>query len=235
MLIFNRMLFPALRWASDDGGQGGGNSPADADDDKTPETETTPENSGDSGGGSDERTFTQADIDRIVQDRVKRAKQSGVNDVLEKLGVESLDDLEAAYKAHKEREDAEKSEVERLNDRVERLQKDKADLMAQVQQEQEKRHTILREQALRSVAKSASDPEDVILWAKANQAEAFSAIVDEDGKVDSKAAEKIAEECKKAKPHYFGATAPGSPSNRDGKVPQKDVDKVIGKRPLTRL
>lgn len=60
-----------------------------------------------------EKTFTQADVDRIIGERIARAKESYAD----------YDDLKAAASRLKEIEDAGKSEQQKLNDQLADLQK----------------------------------------------------------------------------------------------------------------
>lgn len=64
----------------------------------------------DTGGGDADRTFTQADVDRIVQERVARVKNTPPAD---------YDQLKAAAAELEQLRDAERSELERANGRAE--------------------------------------------------------------------------------------------------------------------
>lgn len=64
----------------------------------------------------DEKRFTQADIDRIIGERVKRGEESAVSKLLESFGVKSTDDIKAALEKIKTLEDAQKSELQKAQD-----------------------------------------------------------------------------------------------------------------------
>ena len=87
------------------------------------------------------------------------------------------------------------------------------------------------------MAKEARAPEDVILWAEANAADALGSAVTEDGQIDTKALQAIVEQCKKARPHWFGADSAGTPSNTGGRAasPGKDREKILERLPHRRL
>lgn len=61
-----------------------------------------------------EKTFTQADLDRLIQDRLQKQEQSFLN----KLGVSKLDDAKTAVGKVKEIEDAQKTQAERDAERL---------------------------------------------------------------------------------------------------------------------
>ncbi len=87
---------------------------------------------------ADPPKFTQADVDRLLGDRAKRAEEATQAKILESVGVKSLDDLK------KIKEDADKARAAQLNDlqkaqqqaadekaRADKAEKDKADALAQ--------------------------------------------------------------------------------------------------------
>lgn len=82
------------------------------------------------GGGKPEdkpadKTFTQADVDRIVGERAKRAEESAIGALLKDLGFEKPDDLKALVADAKKRSDAEKSELDKANEHIATLAKAK--------------------------------------------------------------------------------------------------------------
>lgn len=89
-------------------------------DQQASQTETTQDNS----GQTTEATFTQADLDRILGERLKREREKLTRSFLDELDVESLDDLKAAQEAERQRKEAEMSEVEKANARAEKAQAD---------------------------------------------------------------------------------------------------------------
>ena len=64
-------------------------------------------------GGEQEKTFSQADVDRIVQDRVGRERAKYADFDAYKQKAEKFDELE----------EAQKSELQKANERAESLQK----------------------------------------------------------------------------------------------------------------
>lgn len=68
------------------------------------------------GSGDDKKTFTQEEVNRMMGDRATRASGATEKQILEKLGVESLDDAEASIKAYRDRQEKEKSELQKAQD-----------------------------------------------------------------------------------------------------------------------
>ncbi len=71
---------------------------------------------GSGGKGGDDKKFSQADLDRIIGERVKRGEESAVSKLLESFGVKSADDIKAALEKIKTLEDAQKSELQKAQD-----------------------------------------------------------------------------------------------------------------------
>lgn len=74
-----------------------------------------PENGNTPSEGGAEKTFTQADVDRIVEERLKR----------ERAKFSDYDDLKEKAQRLKEAEDQEKSESEKLKEQVSQLQQER--------------------------------------------------------------------------------------------------------------
>lgn len=103
-------------------------------------TDQTPTGSGDSGtqtpaqgqqapeggaagaGSGQERTFTQADVDRLLGERARRAGQTAVSELLKDLEIEDLDGLRGTVKAHRLAKDAESSDLEKAQAALQKLQ-----------------------------------------------------------------------------------------------------------------
>lgn len=184
-----------------------------------------------------EPTFTQADIDRIVGERAKRAKETGIADLLKELGFEKPEDLKAIVANAKKAEDEKKSDIQKLQDEIEKskqrfeAERQRAD-SAEAARIADKVNSRIEAFAVKA---KAQYPEDVVKFLRENHAEEVKALVGEDGSINDKATEKLLETVKKARPTWFGVTGPGSPSNRDGKPPTPDVSKQLGDKPLFRM
>ncbi len=92
-----------------------------------------------------------------------------------------------------------------------------------------------RDDAIRAEADDlrALNPDDVIAWAASAQPDLFAAALD-----DPAAVRQLVQACKAARPHFFGSSAPGSPSNFGAQPPSSDrnaIDRALKGRKLFRL
>lgn len=69
---------------------------------------------GEGTAGSAGKTFTQSDVDKFVQRRVKAAEAAAQRDLLAKLGVDDLGSLQATLEAQRKRDEESMTEAERL-------------------------------------------------------------------------------------------------------------------------
>jgi len=83
-----------------------------------------------SGGGNQPKTFTQEQVDRIVQERLARAKSTPPAD---------YEDLKAKAAKYDELEEAQKSDLQKANDATARAQAEAADWKAKFEQAQAER------------------------------------------------------------------------------------------------
>jgi hypothetical protein len=183
-----------------------------------------------------EAKFTQADIDRILAERLSRAKESTRKELLGEFGVDNPDTLKEALKKAKEREEAEMSESQKLQKQLEIAQKANALLSEEKQNLLNAQRIERRNSAIITAAQEAKaiDPSDVVAWAT-GQSELIDATLKEDGTTDTAAVKKLIDAAKKAKPHFFTSSGVGSPSNAHGRVPKASTEKVVGKRPFGNL
>jgi hypothetical protein len=116
MLLNKHLINPTwgVLFEGDTGGSGGtGNGGTDPRDGGTGDDANT---GGDGGGTGDDKKFSQADLDRIVGDRAKRAGEAAIAKLLQDLGVEKPEELKARIEAQRKAEDEKKSELEKLQD-----------------------------------------------------------------------------------------------------------------------
>jgi hypothetical protein len=96
-------------WFDADGDGGNGNG-----DGKRPEDQKPPE-----------AKFTQADVDRMLGERAKRADELVTKNLLEGLGLKSLDDLKAVVKKAGDLESAQLSELDKAKKAAEKADADR--------------------------------------------------------------------------------------------------------------
>lgn len=70
---------------------------------------------GQTGGG---RTFTQADVDRLVGATRQETRERATRDLLGELGLDTVDALKGVVTAHREQEQANQTEAERLTQQL---------------------------------------------------------------------------------------------------------------------
>ena len=171
--------------------------------------------------GSDDVAMPKAAFNK----RLEQAKKSGVNDLLEQLGIDSADTLAAMVKAAKDKADAEKTDLQRITDERDTLTKTIEQLTAQLGDAQT---TLRRERVDNSVLDAlrtakARNPHDVLTLLRAD--DSLKAVVGEDGTIDAKALEQAITTFKTARPDYFGVVSQGGgvPSNAHSKPPAADT------------
>lgn len=196
-----------------------------SDDNNTQSTQdtdnTTPPTQPDTSQGKQEGTFTQADIDRIVGERVKRANESATKQLLEALGIESLDAGKQFFEAEKARKEAEMTELEKANAQVKAIQQAleaQKETTAKLEQE---RLNDKRDNQLLALLTNAHDASSALALLKATQADKLDSLM-ADGNFNSKVAETLISEFEANNAYMFASKARGTPSNAGGRAPNPD-------------
>lgn len=183
-------------------------------------TDTQQEKKGDKAGAAvTEQTFTQADVDRIAGNTRKEAKSAAISELLKELGFEKPDDLKAIVSEAQKRKQDEMSEADKLRADLAKLTQERDNAAQRAQEVEAARIADKVNGKLEALAVKArvEHPEDVVKFLRDNHSDDVNALVNEAGAIDDKAAEKLLEVVKKARPNWFAVGGPGSPSNRDGR------------------
>lgn len=190
--MFIKNLFPFYEADGVGGGNHEPNNPPKVDDKKP----------ADDDGKAPEKTFTQAEIDEMIQKRLKREKEKQAE-------LDSkLKRLEEFEKAEEERKKAAMSEAERLKAEKEEAAKKAEEATEQAKKAQESANQRILNTEIKSIARSlnANDPADVLALLDKSSVE-----IDEEGNV--KGIEEAVKSLKEAKPWMFkqavGADAAG--------------------------
>jgi len=158
-----------------------------------------------------ERTFTQADIDRIVKERLTR----------EQARFADYDGLKKAAEELSKLKEADLSEQEKLTKRIAELEQAQADWDAQAKaREMEVNERLLRaEVRVLAAALNFIDPEEA--W---KLADLTDATFGEDGKIEG--VKKPLEKLAKDKPHLIqqAASGGGSPPNKPKAQATRDAE-----------
>lgn len=187
--------------------------------------ETPPAQTGDT--GQPEATFTQADVDRMMGERARRASEAATKKLLEDLGIADVDTLRKELEAKRKRDEAELSELERRDKRI-------AELEAQAVREKEAREaaerTALdtrRDSAIITALVGAEKPQSVLTLLRTEHTDLVSKVLKDDGTVDDSAVVKVVEAAKKDYAGMFKAATPGTGSHNGGRQTTPDPDKLL--------
>jgi small-conductance mechanosensitive channel len=177
---------------------------------------------------ADAKTFTQADVDRIIAERLKRAEEAATKKALEKLGVENLDSAAEVLKKAKEREEADMSELDKLRKQIEDLSHKNKTHVEQILSMQRQRLYDARDTAIKSALTTAraTNPDRVFTLLNAERKAELEAVMSESGELDPKAIDKLVKEAVKEYAEFFRSQSPGSPSNAGGTPPSADKERV---------
>jgi membrane protein involved in colicin uptake len=163
-------------------------------------------------GGQGPATFTQDQVNVVAGQARKEARERLLKEMADKYG--DLEALKALAEKQQQAEEAAKSEAQKLADAAAAEKAKLEKKLADAEAEREAMNARLVEQVLRSAVMreataAGADPD--VAWAMIDR-EQLS--LDEKG--DAAGVKTALEALKKAKPHLFGGSVPGSPSNRAG-------------------
>lgn len=185
--------------------QGSGGAATDP---NPPEPATPPEPKGDKKGDEKDKQFSQADVDRIVRERLDRAKKQADT---EAANAKKKADEEALAKQGEWKALAEQREKE-LAERDGRLTHAQTEL-----QQTRLAHAV----ELAAYALDFADPEDAL-----KLADLSGVAFDDKGQPDKTAIKKALSELAKAKPHLITRGSPaarGTPPRAPGAPPPRDT------------
>lgn len=142
----------------------------------------------------EEQVYYQKDLNKIAANEKREGRTSAINELLEKTGAESIDDVLAAYSEYQGIQEAVTTEADR-----ERTRAEKAEAKAKTAEE---RYTnTLREFALRDALRDAGiNPER--LKGAMRLAEMSALEVDKEGNVSG--LDEVVEAVKEDSPEWFG-------------------------------
>lgn len=179
--------------------------------------------------------LTQAAFnDRIAQAK-RSATESTSAELLQALGVASLDEAKASFAEYKALKEASMSASEKAQAEAAKAQQEREALIKERDefktQFEALQSTLRKQSALTSIrdalGTTARDPKAIALWVQSEEAQPyFAAVLKEDGSVDAQKVEALLAECRKQNPQWFGVISPGSPSNAGGKTPVPSSEKA---------
>ena len=179
---------------ADENNNENGQAPAE----QKPEKKTQPDGQGKQ--PDNERTFTQAELNDIVQGRLSKKERA----IADELGM-TVDEAKARLKAIEQAKEDEKSAVEKLQEELENFKK-------QAEQERERAARIKRESQIKDSANKLdfNDPSDAITFLDQSKFE-----YDDDGNIQN--ADTLLNELAENKPYLIKkATSFQNPANPGG-------------------
>lgn len=188
---------------------------------ETPETVTPPEIDGGEDTGAIQLTSAQ------LAQRLERAQQTALNKLFETLGVDNADEIKQVLEAEKQRQEAEMSALEKVQAELEKERQRAADAQAQLEKAEQQRKEDNRNAEIMAALKEAEKPRSVLNLLLAEHADKVSAVVADDGTLDSKAIAALVETARAEYEGMFKPSTPGSPSHAGGKTPSPDRKKVL--------
>lgn len=192
---------------------------------------TPPENSG---------GFTQADVDRIIADRLKRDREAQQAKLLESLGVTSLDDAKTALDAKRKADEAALSETQKLQAQIETANKKAAEFEQRAKDTEAKYINEQRRNVFEGAvtASGGNNARRVYALMQLEKPADFAAVFSEDATPDDGKLKALIKQVQSDYPEYFGSAGAGSPSNAGGMAPtvqkvtedtKKEIEKKFGK------
>jgi hypothetical protein len=210
---------------------------------ETPNTETQdtpqasqPDSTQGQQSANPEATFTQADIDRIVGERAKRAQDTAINKLLTDLGFEKPDELKALVKDAKARKEAEMSEIEKATAAIEAANKKAQEAEQRYQQAMQQMLDRDRKGAfLKAVqASGGGNVDDLFILVSAKHGDDFKSVFGDDATPDEAKMKAFVKQVQASFPAYFGTQGAGSPSTNNGIAPNSDTENEMTVREMTR-
>jgi hypothetical protein len=176
--------------------------------------------------------ITQADIDRIVSERLKRDRESQQAKLLESLGVTSLDEAKSALADKRKADEAAMSEAQKLQLQIEALTKkaqeaEQRALATETRYLNEQRRNVF-ESAL--TASGSSNAKRVYTLLQLDKPTEFLAVFGDDATPDDGKLKALVKQVQADYPEYFGNPGAGSPSNSNGVAPNSMNNEEVAKQ-----
>jgi vacuolar-type H+-ATPase subunit I/STV1 len=164
---------------------------------------------------------------QALNDRLKRAQQSAIKNLLKELGLSDVDTLKAKVGGQPTQQQPApetNSELDELRQTLEQLKAESEQLKAEKEKAEQLRRDGLVNDAIKNAVKGVKYPDDVVTLIRSSYKDIAKAWK-EDGTIDTTVITAAIEEARKARPEWFAPMTPGSPSNFGGTPPQVDQKK----------
>lgn len=179
-------------------------------------TETPPDK-----GGTDAPTFTQAELDKHIADRLKRDRDAQQTKFLESLGVTSLEEAKSALDAKRKADEAQLSELDKAQKAIEQANQARQAAEQRVTEMETRIRDDQRKQVFtRAIAEGGgNNPEDLFILVTAKYGEDFQAVFKEDATPDEAKLKAFVKQVQSSFSNYFGSAGAGSPPTAHGTAP----------------
>jgi hypothetical protein len=171
-------------------------------------------------------SMSQEAFDKIVTDRVARAKEAERKELLKALGVDDIEIAKSAIQSVKERSDAEKTDVERERQRADDLQKRLEAAENAQKQSRTERLVEKRDNAVLRYAEEAGAVDAEAVLAVLARKNKLGEIDAEGGKIDDAALKAAVEALKKENAALFRSDHKGLPSSKTKPNPASSDEKA---------
>jgi hypothetical protein len=209
-------------------------TPITPDNNPQPITPATPQDTNTGG-------FTQADVDRIVGERLKRDREAQETKLKERYGVTDLSEVEKLLEAKRKADEAALSELEKAQAQIDAANRKAQDAEKRIQEME----TRILNDARRGVFETAvtsnggTNAKRLYMLVQAEKGNEFTALFGDDATSDDSKLKAFIKQVQADFPEYFGTQGAGSPSASGGIAPtslqratedaKKEIEKKFGK------
>jgi hypothetical protein len=203
---------------------------------ETPDNPQTTPSTPTANQGASEPTFTQADIDRIIADRLKRDREAQETKLKERYGVTDLGEVEKLLVAKRKADEAAMSELEKAQAEIETAKKQAEEaLQAKAALEQQILADKRKQAFLEAVrAGGGTNPDRVYALLQVEKPNDYTAIFGDDATPDDGKLKALIKQVQADYTEYFGTAGAGSPSTANGIAPNSQQENEKSMRELTR-
>lgn len=200
-------------------------------DDSTGNGTPPPETSQGKKDGNTERTYTEAELQTELQRVMKKvrsdAQVKAEKSILERFKADSVDALAAQLQAKQDAENAEKTAIQQMQERLDLLEQERNAAKEQADKLAAQRKADTQRDAFKKAATGAKDGDELHTVVEKFYSAEYAAAFNEDGSENTSKMAELITKLRKERPHQFGATGPGIPSNRNnGNAPDLNKEQT---------
>lgn len=170
--------------------------------------------------------FTQADVDRIVSERLKRDREAQETKLKERYGVSDLSEVETLLSAKRKADEAAMSELEKAQAEIEKERQKAQKAIEDLNTLQAQMLANSRQNAFLQAVQDngGKDGHKLFILVEKLYADDYAAVFGEDGKANETQMKRFIQKLQSEEPAYFGTPGAGSPSTANGISPtSRDV------------